>query len=174
MGSTADLCGGSTPTRQKTAKKKEASNGDPIDMIKRAFSSGYGRGYDDQVRRLRFLLSVSGQGDVLKKAGEEIIEALADVADENLEDEVSEEELVEEAVADEVGDQDELADALIEELLATIEDPTLASDEDSEAVLESANLFEDEELKEGKKTASVSDMVGARMQQYFQLLGLEG
>jgi len=161
MGSTADLCGVKTASAKKTKPKTKGL----VEQLKVAYTDAYNRGYEDQVRRLQFLLANSGV-----KLAEDMMppEELLP------QDDVAEEELSEEAVADEVADQDQLADQLIEKLLETIEDPTVASDDDREAVLESSNTFEDEELKEGQKTASVSELLEARLQNYYKLFGQEG
>ncbi len=161
MGSTADMCG---IVKNADDQSPNVENNDPFEMLKRAFSEAYTRGFDDQIRRIKFLLEASGKdlGGISKTA-----------QDEPVEDKAETDEVTEEAAADEIADQDELADALIEQLLEAIEDPSIVGDEDRESVLESANTFEDEELKEGKKTASVSELVEARLKQYFDMFGWE-
>lgn len=175
MGSTADLCGivkegvkQPDPITPSPAQKVAA---DPLDNLKQAFSNAYEQGFEDQMKRVRFLLKASGYN--VKQAEELPVEELP-VEELPIEDEAAVEETTEDAIVDESGgDQDSIANALIEKLLQTIEDPTVAEDTDRESVLESANLFEDEELKEGKKTASVNELLEARLNQYFQMFGWE-
>jgi len=170
MGSTAEMCGFTAspkPVKKTASRQKKV---EPVERIKQAFSGAYNQGFEDQVKRMKFLLEASGQK--MKKAEDILPDEI--VPDDVIEDDLGEEEIVDDAMAEESLGQGDLADQLIEKLLATIEDPTLANDEDRESVLESANTFEDEELKEGKKTASVNELVEARMQQYFDLLGQEG
>ena len=168
MGTTANLCG-----VQPKARKKQASKPKGLDVIKEAYSKSYSRGFEDEVRRLQFLLDASGVKLAEDLLPEESVEDIAkDVVDEGAGTPV-EEDIADDAEMDAVPvDQDGAADALIEQLLQVIEDPTIVSDDNErDAVLESAETFENEELKEGQKTASVQDMLEARLSQYYDMMG---